>query len=232
MASIRPPTPSRISAWSTGCTRACISIRGGIDHIVVDGSALRTIRDDTRLVWETDDVDVVTDGGEDVPAHDDIVAAEGEHDVEHHPDGFVSGPEVATGGPQPDPAPSIEDLCVDCANEAYNHRCGCCGFPLCGKHHEVQGGFCSRYFETPWAVCVWPRDVYVIGMPDHEVLQTPGEVDVFHVPADPSDDTCTAPACRPAEGEKERVAMCDVDAELCDLCEQEIRAAAAGGDET
>jgi len=36
----------------------------GIDHLIVDGEALRSITGETRLVWQTGDVDIVTDGGQ------------------------------------------------------------------------------------------------------------------------------------------------------------------------
>jgi len=146
-------------------------------------------------------------------------------DAEHYPEGFTSGGgHMLRDDRVGDPTPSIEDMCVDCSNEGHL-RCGCCGFRLCGKHHEIQGGFCSRYFETRWSVCVWPEDVYVINMPDHEVLQTPGNGEVYHLPANPSDAETTAPACRPAEDGKVRVPMREVDddAEICDLCEQRVR---------
>lgn len=56
------------------------AVRGTpIDHLVVNGEALRSIEGDTRLLWEIDDVDVVTDGAGYV-----LVARYGR--TYHHPD--------------------------------------------------------------------------------------------------------------------------------------------------
>jgi len=36
------------------------------------------------------------------------------------------------------------DACIECGKQA-GLFCGTCGFPLCGKHHELGGGFCSKH---------------------------------------------------------------------------------------
>jgi hypothetical protein len=106
--------------------------------------------------------------------------------------------------------------------------------PLCGKHHELNGGFCSRFFETGHRACVWGNEVYVLDRPDREVLVTDKlRSDVFHLPADEGDEDCTEPLCRPVEDGKVRVGMAALrdDLELCDLCEERLAELAEDADE-
>jgi hypothetical protein len=127
---------------------------------------------------------------------------------------------------------SWRDHCIECGARALD-ACGCCGLPLCGRHHEVQGGFCSYFspalaaglpacVDETWGVTVNLR--YASIHDDVAVLVTPGSVhdrDVYHVPADDGDDT-TAPLCRPAEDGKERLtpaAAVKDELELCSNCE-------------
>jgi len=153
-------------------------------------------------------------------------------DAEHYPDGFHSGDHhVLDDGADPDYVP-VENRCVDCGEEAFD-RCGNCGMPLCGRHNEVQAGFCSHFIETPYPVCVWGEDVYVFegNAADHEVLVTDRtRSDVYHLShaGKAGDDSGTAPLCRPIEDGKERVAMRDLDddVELCGLCEGKLIALA------
>jgi len=122
---------------------------------------------------------------------------------------------------QPDPA----SACIECG-EPMSSRCGCCGFPLCGKHHELGGGFCRSFTTvggTP--VCVHDHDVYVGVWPRTEHVLTVEDSGVYHLPKY-EDDDCTAPLCRPSEVSKDRETLdtaTDDDRELCTLCERAAR---------
>jgi DNA-binding PadR family transcriptional regulator len=175
--------------------------------------------------------DLNSDGDEDEKK---LIADDGTvpDDAEHWPNGFHSGGRhVLDGGAEPDYVP-IENRCVDCGEEAHN-SCGNCGMPLCGRHNEVQGGFCSHFTETPYPVCVWGEDVFVFegNAADHEVLVTDRtRSDVYHLlhASETGDDNGTSPLCRPIEDGKECVAMRDLDddVELCGLCEEKLIALA------
>jgi len=60
--------------------------------------------------------------------------------------GFHSGDHHVLYDDHAEPEPSLENLCTegDCTKTGHD-RCGCCGMPLCGRHNEVQGGFCSNF---------------------------------------------------------------------------------------
>lgn len=86
-----------------------------------------------------------------------------------------------------DPGPAPEDACIECGKYGA-HRCGCCGFPLCGRHHETGGGFCTRF--TPIEdvpLCAYDHEVYVRALPRPDD-ETPFVLDdghgvAFHLPA-------------------------------------------------
>lgn len=98
------------------------------------------------------------------------------------------------GRPQ-DRRPAPEDACIECRTYGA-HRCGCCGFPLCGRHHETGGGFCTRF--TPIAdvpLCVYGDEVYVRPLPrpeDGPFVLDDGHGVAYHLP-DP--DGSGAPFC-------------------------------------
>jgi|GEM_PF-4578341 len=133
-------------------------------------------------------------------------------------------------GPEPGEIPDPDQICYECADEALD-QCGSCGIGLCGRHNEVQGGFCSEFTtvagDVPacvnevWGVMINPALGYD---EDVDVVVTPGSgSDVFHVPVD--DDGTTAPLCRPEEDAKERrplASMLKADRQLCELCEGAI----------
>lgn len=122
-------------------------------------------------------------------------------------------------------APDPANACIECG-EPMSARCGCCGYPLCGKHHELGGGFCRSFTTvggTP--VCVYDNDVYVGVWPRTEHVLTVEDSEVYHLPKY-EDDDCTAPLCRPAEVGKDRETLesaTDDDRELCTHCERAAR---------
>lgn len=119
----------------------------------------------------------------------------------------------------------IENACIECGKEAGIH-CGCCGFPLCGMHHELGAGFCRKYHHVGGvSVCIYRSDVYVGTRPREEtVLTTRGPTDHYHLP-DEAD--AAAPACSPDPvGLVVSVTLAearDRDLDLCQLCELEAR---------
>jgi len=116
--------------------------------------------------------------------------------------------------------PSPEDACIECGKYGMD-RCGCCGFPLCGKHHELGGGFCSKFFAvggTP--ICVYDFEVYVGVHPrDDTVLVGDGRKQI-HLP---DEDGSGYPACDPDGDELVEITLDDFDGELCDECATEAR---------
>jgi hypothetical protein len=119
-----------------------------------------------------------------------------------------------------DPQPSPEDACMECGEYGIN-LCGCCGFPLCGKHHELGGGFCSKFFSvggTP--VCAYDFEVYVGVHPrETRILVGDGRKQI-HLP---DDDDSAVPACDPDGEELVEVTLADFEGELCDECANEAR---------
>lgn len=65
-------------------------------------------------------------------------------DVENYPDGFHSGDHhVLTDPPRNEPdVLDPSQWCYECGNKRSGH-CGVCGMPLCHRHHETGGGYCS-----------------------------------------------------------------------------------------
>jgi|GEM_PF-1863780 len=198
------------------------------------GQALRVLREhgtvekwgrSSATSWRIIDEDaseVRADGGrEELPSTDEVVAEEGADSVDHHPEGVRSAPAAAPEFRRPDTVP-IEDQCAECGQRG-SLRCGCCGFPLCGKHHELGAGFCSRYHETVHPACVWPEDVYVFGgYGDVDVLVTDPDADVFHLSHHDEDTSNTDPLCS-SDGDMTTVACSEVDTDLCDDCEDRLR---------
>lgn len=95
-----------------------------------------------------------------------------------------------------DPGPDPEDACIECGKYG-DLRCGCCGFPLCGRHHEVGGGFCTRF--TPIEdvpLCAYSNDVYVRALPrpdgEEPWVLDDGHGVAFHLPSpgDPETPFC------------------------------------------
>lgn len=124
------------------------------------------------------------------------------------------------GEQRPDPS----DQCIECGDYGAI-RCGCCGYPLCGMHHELGGGFCSASHTVGGVtVCVYDDEVYVGVQPrEASVLVASADADHYHLPDDP--DT-TAPACRPREDDKTAVTLelaRENDLELCSHCATEAR---------
>jgi len=124
-----------------------------------------------------------------------------------------------------DPTPAPEDQCIECGKRG-DLRCGCCGFPLCGKHVELGGGFCSEHFSVGGvSVCTYDFEVYVGVRAREETVLVVEDNGVYHLPDDVVEET-TAPACRPAEDGKERVPLASAreeDRELCTHCAAEAR---------
>lgn len=121
-----------------------------------------------------------------------------------------------------------EVACIECGEEAHNYRCGCCSLPLCSKHRELGGGFCSTFFSVGGVgVCprstvhvgVWPTEASVLVVPESET-----DADVFHLPVE---EGATAPACRPREAGKVTVSLKaareDLDRTLCTHCGKTAR---------
>lgn len=122
---------------------------------------------------------------------------------------------------------AVEDACIECGRYG-NHRCGCCGFPLCGRHHETGGGFCTKF--TPISdvpVCAYSNEVYVrpLPRPDGEepwVLDD-GHATTFHLPSpgDVAKPFCGQSASRVTSRPLEDVLVDDHD--LCSECAQAAR---------
>lgn len=125
------------------------------------------------------------------------------HSVEDHPDHV-----------------SIEDACIECGNRA-SLRCGCCGFPLCGMHHELGGGFCPSFFSVGGVGVCLSAEVHVGVYPREEVVLIDTDAGSFHLPDEEGADVS---AC---EGDQRpRVTLAearDRDCELCDDCAQAAR---------
>lgn len=122
--------------------------------------------------------------------------------------------------------PAPENQCVECGDYGAV-RCGCCGFPLCGKHHELGAGFCSEHHTVGGvAVCTYDHEVYVGVRPLEEFVLVVTDSDVFHLPDGHDDEPANAPACRPAEDSKAVVTLeiaREADRELCTHCADEAR---------
>jgi hypothetical protein len=122
--------------------------------------------------------------------------------------------------PRPQDQPAPEDQCIECGSYG-GLFCGCCGYPLCGKHHELGGGFCSKYFRvggTP--VCAYDFDVYVGVRPrETRILVGDGRKQI-HLP---HDEDSAVPACDPDGDELYEVTLADFEGELCDECADEAR---------
>jgi len=124
-----------------------------------------------------------------------------------------------------------EYSCIDCGAEAHTARCGCCGFPLCSRHHEAGGGFCGAHcsvggvpvcpHEQTVAVGVHPREETVLVVPTSDADYA-GEV--FHLPDEAG---ITAPACRPHEAGQVGISVYaareELGRELCIHCGKTAR---------
>lgn len=101
-----------------------------------------------RAFLDDDDDDegegvLIPDGGQDREA---LVEEHGEEAVVDRDEPFISGVESHIHQRQyDDPEPSWENMCTACGDDAYNHRCGSCGRPLCSMHAEVGAGFCPDF---------------------------------------------------------------------------------------
>jgi len=109
------------------------------------------------------------------------------------------------------------DACIECGKQA-GLFCGTCGFPLCGKHHELGGGFCSKHHHVGGvSVCVYRTEVYVGTWPREEsVVRLHEPFEGFHLPH--SDDE-SVPACRPeTELRSQELTLDDARARDLDCC--------------
>jgi hypothetical protein len=135
------------------------------------------------------------------------------------------GPPIPERGHDPTPDPA--HACIDCGREA-GLRCGCCGFPLCGRHHEVGGGFCTEHFSVGGVgVCTRGDRVYVGVHPREEiVLVTDGDADAFHLPDAFDGRASRRAACQVAESPTLRVKLSaarENGMELCEHCADAAR---------
>ena len=152
-----------------------------------------------KMDWSRDtdtDDDLRTDGGQ-------------FHSGDHH---------VLYDQHSPEREPDWRDICFedDCTDRSHL-ACGCCGLPLCGRHHEVQGGFCSNFCTVAGvAGClVWESEFYTLGLQFYdsengvEVLEADG---VYCLEEDGD------PLCGGDRG-ADLVEMQTLEAESVDLCE-------------
>ena len=115
---------------------------------------------------------------------------------------------------------AIEDACIECGERA-SLRCGCCGFPLCGMHHELGGGFCRSFFGVGGVGVCLSADVHVGVYPREEVVLIDVESGSFHLPDEEDSDI---PACERDQHPRVTLAEArDRDCELCDNCAQVAR---------
>ena len=71
--------------------------------------------------------------------------------------------------------------CIDCGDRG-DLRCGCCGYPLCGRHHETGGGFCGQHFSVG-GVPLCLHDEIAVGVRPHgETVLAVNGGDVYHLP--------------------------------------------------
>jgi len=119
--------------------------------------------------------------------------------------------------PEVDP----ETACIECGSRGAL-RCGCCGYPLCGKHHELGGGFCGSFFSVGGVgLCVYDHEVYVGVFPRDETVVLRASTDEYHLPAGDGSDR---PACHDASGVRVTLDEAfDRDRELCDDCANKAR---------
>ncbi len=177
---------------------------------------------------------LATDGGQNIPTHDDLVDEHGDAKVDSVEGEFISSAEHILYDDQPDPDPGWENRCAECGDEAYHHHCGCCGLPLCNKHSELGAGFCSNFTTIVDDVpaCVSETSVtvgaHLGGAEDVQVFETANpdaEVNYIHLPGDDG-------ALCDEEVERIRAAtLYDIRHEaddLCPLCENAILADGEG----
>jgi hypothetical protein len=119
--------------------------------------------------------------------------------------------------PEVDP----ETACIECGDRG-SLRCGCCGFPLCGMHHELGGGFCRSFTSVAGVpVCIYDHGVYVGVDPRDEAVVFRGSSDEYHLPDGEASDR---PLCHDASGVRVTLAEAkDRNRELCDDCAAEAR---------
>ncbi|WP_345778584.1 zinc ribbon domain-containing protein [Natrinema sp. DC36] len=133
--------------------------------------------------------------------------------------GFHSGDHHVLYDDQPEPEPSLEDLCTeDGCTETVHGRCGCCGMSLCGRHNEVQGGFCSN-FERVAGVpgcLVWSSEFHVYQRAFYD-----SEIEVLEFNGTYCLEEDDEPLCGSDLKRLEHVELQDIDHEydLCAECE-------------
>lgn len=147
---------------------------------------------------------------------------------------FVSG-EGHVLHDEPDPGDPML-WCWECGDEALA-KCGCCGAPLCGRHHEVQAGFCSEFTsvpETDFPGCT-RFDTFIpferAYFDDLEVIIAEGGDDelLYHIIAD-DDHLCQVEET----GATERVVLheaAEKDYRCCPDCEREAYQRCTEGDD-
>jgi hypothetical protein len=104
--------------------------------------------------------------------------------------------------------------CIDCGDRGVM-RCGCCGYPLCGRHHETGAGFCSRHFTVGGVSLCLHEEIAVGARPREATVLVVHDGDVFHLP---DEEGSRAPACRPREDGKVDVSLALARAADRDLC--------------
>jgi hypothetical protein len=136
-------------------------------------------------------------------------------------------PPDASARRQPDRV-APENACIECG-ECGLDRCGCCGFPLCGRHHETGGSFCTSHTSVGGvSVCVYRHEVYVGTFPREEtvlVRADADERDAYHLPHEYDEQASHQPACSPDGEAHVRVTLENAadDLELCADCALEAR---------
>jgi hypothetical protein len=116
--------------------------------------------------------------------------------------------------------PDPSQACIDCGDRG-TRRCGCCGYPLCHRHHETGGGFCNQHF-TIGGVPLCLHDEIVVGHRlREETVFVPNNGYVYHLP---DDSGSQATACRPRDDSKPMLSLAEiVDQELCSHCASAAR---------
>lgn len=120
-----------------------------------------------------------------------------------------------------------EDACIECG-EYGSVRCGCCGFPLCGMHHELGGGFCPRF--TPIGgvpVCPYPNEVYVRPLPrpqgQEPIVLEAATATAYHLPSHHGEDGTLCGVDNDGLDERPLEDVLIDDHNLCLMCERAAR---------
>jgi hypothetical protein len=116
--------------------------------------------------------------------------------------------------------PDASQACIDCGDRG-TRRCGCCGYPLCHRHHETGGGFCGQHFSVGGVPLCLHDEIAVGHRLREEIVFVPNDGYVYHLP---DESGSQAPACRPADDSKPMVSLAEIDdQELCSDCASAAR---------